>query len=42
MEDLMKRAIIGGVAALAIMASSEAFAQSTSVTIAAEQRTIID
>jgi hypothetical protein len=41
MEDLMKRAIIGGVAALAIMASSEAFAQSTSVTIAPEQRTKI-
>jgi hypothetical protein len=41
MEDLMKRAIIGGVAALAIMASSQTLAQSTSVTIAPEQRTKI-
>ena len=37
----MKRAIIGGVAALAILASSQAYAQTTSVTIAPEQRTKI-
>jgi hypothetical protein len=37
----MKRAIIGGVAALAILASSQAFAQTATVTIAPEQRTKI-
>lgn len=37
----MKRAIIGGVAALAILASSQAYAQTATVTIAPEQRTKI-
>ena len=37
----MKRIAIAGVTALAVMASSQAFAQATTVTIAPEQRTKI-
>jgi hypothetical protein len=37
----MKRTIIGGVAAFAILAASQAIAQSVNITIAPEQRTKI-
>jgi hypothetical protein len=37
----MKRVIIAGVTALAVMASSQAFAQATTITLAPEQRTKI-
>ena len=37
----MKRVIIAGVTALAVIASSQAFAQATTITLAPEQRTKI-
>ena len=37
----MKRALIAGVAAVAVMSSSQAFAQAVAVEISPEQRTTI-